>query len=95
MRQSELKLDGNAVGGLLREVFGIEMTSADSTCASCSSVRKVGSLAVYANAPGIVVRCPGCEQVLMRIVRGRGRVWLDLTGTRCLEFVVPGGEDSA
>jgi hypothetical protein len=23
---------------------------------------------------------------LMRIVRGRSRYWIDLTGTRCLEF---------
>jgi hypothetical protein len=38
------------------------------------------------NAPGAVVRCPACEQVLMRIVKGRGRYWIDLTGTRCLEF---------
>ena len=43
---------------------------------------------VYVHAPGTVVRCPSCEQVLMRIVRqpGRGRYWLDLSGVRCLEF---------
>jgi hypothetical protein len=86
MQQSELTLDGNAAGGILREVFAVEMTSADSTCAACGSVHKVGSLQVYANAPGVVVRCPGCEQVLMRIVRGGGRIWLDLRGTGCLEF---------
>lgn len=32
---------------------------------------------------------PGCEQELMRIVRGRGRYWVDLKGTRCLEFAEP------
>jgi len=41
------------------------------------------------HAPGTVVRCPGCEQVLMRIVRGGGRYWLDLTGMRSLEFAEP------
>jgi hypothetical protein len=90
MKQSDLKLDGNAIGGLLREVFTVEMTSAEDTCADCGQVHPVGSLEVYANAPGVVVRCPGCEQVLMRVVRGPGRIWLDLTGTRCLEFAVPG-----
>jgi hypothetical protein len=89
MKQSDLKLDGNAVGGLLREIFTVEMTSAEDTCAGCGQVHAVGSLEVYANAPGVVIRCPGCEQVMMRVVRGGGRIWLDLTGTRCLEFAVP------
>ena len=38
------------------------------------------------NAPGVVVRCPACTNVLMRIVKGKGRYWLDLRGTRVLEF---------
>jgi hypothetical protein len=49
-------------------------------------VNPVGRVDVYLRAPGVVVRCPGCEQVLMRIVRGPGRYWIDLRGTRCLEF---------
>ncbi|HEY3195963.1 MAG TPA: DUF6510 family protein [Candidatus Dormibacteraeota bacterium] len=91
MQQADLKLDGNAIGGLLREIFTMEMTNAQSTCAGCATVNAVGRVDVYMNAPGAVVRCPACGQVLMRIVQGRGRYWLDLTGTRCLEF--RGGED--
>ncbi|HVD46011.1 MAG TPA: DUF6510 family protein [Candidatus Limnocylindria bacterium] len=86
MRQSDLKVDGNAIAGLLREIFTMEMTNAESTCAGCGSVHAVGRVDVYLNAPGAVVRCPACEGVLMRIVQGRGRYWIDLTGTRCLEF---------
>ena len=86
MRQSDLKVDGNAIAGLLREIFTMEMTNAESTCAGCGSVHAVGRVDVYLNAPGAVVRCPACEQVLMRIVKGRGSYWIDLTGTRCLEF---------
>jgi hypothetical protein len=89
VKQSDLKLDGNAVAGLLREIFTVEMTSAENTCAGCGRVHPVGALQVYVNAPGVVIRCPSCEQVLMRVVRGRGRVWLDLTGTRCLELALP------
>jgi len=87
--QSDMKLDGNAIGGLLGEIFTMEMTTAQTTCAGCGSVSVLAAVDVYLNAPGAVVRCPGCEQVLMRIVRGRGRYWLDLTGTRCLEFREP------
>jgi hypothetical protein len=80
------RLDGNAIGGLLREIFAMEMTVAKGTCASCGAVNEVGRVHVYVDAPGTVVRCPGCQQVLMRVVRGGGRYWVDLTGMRCLEF---------
>lgn len=88
-RDQETKLDGNAIAGLLREIFTMEMTTAETTCAACGAVNVVGRVDVYLNAPGAVVRCPGCEQVLMRIVRGRDRYWVDLRGTRCLEFIAP------
>lgn len=87
MTIDEMKLDGNAIGGLLREIFTMEMTAAETTCAGCGAVNPVGRVDVYVHAPGTVVRCPACESVLMRIVHGRGRYWVDLTGTRCLELV--------
>jgi len=86
MEQSDLKVDGNAIGGLLREIFTMEVTTAETTCAGCGKIHAVGRVDVYMNAPGAVVRCPACGQVLMRIVQGRGRYWLDLTGISCLEF---------
>ena len=86
MTTAEMKLDGNAIGGLLREIFVVEMTNARGTCASCGTVNEVGRLQVYVHAPGVVVRCPACEQVVMRIVRGRGRYWIDMTGVRTMEF---------
>ncbi len=67
----------------------MEMTTAETTCAGCCAVNAVGRVDIYMHEPGVVVRCPGCEKVLMRIVHGRGRYWLDLTGTRCLEFAEP------
>jgi len=93
MQQADLKLDGNAIAGLLREIFTVEMTTAETTCAGCHKVHAIGRVDVYVNAPGAVVRCPACDQVLMRIVHGRGRYWVDLTGTRCLEFAASGAGD--
>jgi Zn finger protein HypA/HybF involved in hydrogenase expression len=87
MSVEEMKLDGNAIGGLLREIFTMEMTAAETTCAGCGAVNAVGRVDVYVHAPGTVVRCPACQSVLMRIVHGRDRYWLDMTGVRCLEFV--------
>jgi Zn finger protein HypA/HybF involved in hydrogenase expression len=86
MSVDERKLDGNAIGGLLREIFTMEMTTASTTCAGCGAVNAVGRVHVYVHAPGAVVRCPSCESVLMRIVHGSGRYWVDLTGIRCLEL---------
>jgi hypothetical protein len=85
----ELMLDGNAIGGLLQEVFVEEMTAARSTCAGCGAVREIGALYVYADAPGMVVRCPSCGAVMGRMVRSETRLWLDLRGVSCLEVAMP------
>jgi len=34
----------------------------------------------------VVARCPGCGQVLVRLVRGPGRAWLDLRGLTYLQL---------
>jgi hypothetical protein len=82
---SDLRLDGNAIGGLLLELFGADLTAAASSCGSCRAREEVARLDVYLGA-GIVVRCRHCEAVLIRIVRGRDRTWLDLSGTGSLEL---------
>jgi Family of unknown function (DUF6510) len=86
METADLKLDGNALGGVLGEVFVGEVTVARSTCGSCGAVREIGELAVYVQAPGAVARCPGCDAVLLRVVRAEGRIWLELRGMSCLEL---------
>jgi hypothetical protein len=44
---------------------------------------------VFDHAPGVVARCPVCDQVLLRLVRGPGRAWLDLRGLTYLQFPAP------
>jgi hypothetical protein len=82
-------VDGNELAGAFREVFAVDVTSARGTCVACGQSGEVASARVYARGPGLVARCPSCEAVLMRLVRGTGRAWLDLRGVTCLEFVVP------
>jgi Zn finger protein HypA/HybF involved in hydrogenase expression len=86
MAIEETKLDGNAIGGLMREIFALEMTAAEGTCAGCGAVNALARVDVYVHAPGAVVRCPGCGGVLLRIVSGKGRYWLDMSGLRCVEL---------
>ena len=44
---------------------------------------------VYDHAPGLVARCPTCDQVLLRLVQGPGRAWLDLRGLTYLQLPAP------
>jgi hypothetical protein len=83
-------IDGNALAGPLREIFAVELTGATARCASCGRVGTVAELRVYLDAPGAVARCPGCDAVLLRLVRGPDRAWLDLRGLTSLEIALPG-----
>jgi uncharacterized Zn finger protein len=65
-------LDGNAIGGMLIDIFGTEMTAASSTCGTCGAIRPVAELGVYMQAPGTVVRCRTCGTVLMVLVKAHG-----------------------
>jgi Zn finger protein HypA/HybF involved in hydrogenase expression len=80
-----LMLDGNAVAGLLQEVFAVEMTTAVGTCDGCGASEQVGAIHVYRGA-GVVLRCPHCDNALVKIVSDDTRVWIDFRGTRTLEF---------
>jgi Family of unknown function (DUF6510) len=77
-----LRLDGNAAAGILSELFVPDLTAARATCAGCGATRSVGALAVYAHGMGTVVRCPGCDAVILCVTRTATQVWLDATGAR-------------
>jgi Family of unknown function (DUF6510) len=77
-------LDGNAIGGMLLEVFGAEMTTATGTCGSCGTVGQVAELAVYRPGLGTVVRCRHCDNVLMVFVQVRGITCVDTEGLASL-----------
>ena len=73
-------LDGNAIGGLLLEVFGVEMTTATGVCAHCGAAGELATLVVYLQAPGTVVRCRSCGEVVAVIVDRHGVKCVDLRG---------------
>lgn len=79
-------LDGNAAGGILREVFPFEMTLAEGTCAHCGTTNALGATTVYMSGMGTVLRCRYCEHVLIRIVSIKDSYWLDMQGVRSLHI---------
>jgi hypothetical protein len=83
----ELMLDGNAIAGLLQEVFAVEMTTALGTCGGCGATEAVGAIHVYRGA-GIVLRCPHCGNALVTMVEGEARLWIGFPGLEALEVAV-------
>jgi len=82
-----LMLDGNAVAGLLQEVFAVEMTTAIATCGTCGAADAVGATHVFRGA-GIVMRCPHCDNALVTIVKDDTRVWIGFAGVRTVQVPV-------
>lgn len=78
-------LDGNAIAGLLTDVFGAEMTTATGTCGSCGATAYIAEVKVYLQAPGTVARCRSCGSVLMVLVTVREITCVDLRGLESLE----------
>ena len=81
-----LMLDGNAAAGVLREIFAVELTASPTECANCGREGELGTLPAFVRAPGLVVRCPACEQVMLRIVQTPEAIYLDARGVVTLRL---------
>ncbi|HEV8627946.1 MAG TPA: DUF6510 family protein [Acidimicrobiia bacterium] len=84
-------VDGNALGGILGDLFAPDLTMATTTCGGCRSKTPLAALHVYLDAPGAVARCPSCDTVQLRLVRHETRAWLDLTGIKVLDIPLARG----
>jgi NAD-dependent SIR2 family protein deacetylase len=86
---SETWTDGNSMGGPLREVFAVDLTTAVGRCVSCGNTAPLAEGRVFGPAPGLVLRCQRCGQPLLRLVRGPRQAWLDLRGLAYLAVTEP------
>lgn len=89
-------LDGNAIAGTMLDVFGRDMTADVGTCGRCGWTAPLAEVAVYsagypAGHPGVVARCPECEQLLMVIVQRRGVACVDVSGFTSVHATGPAG----
>lgn len=80
------ELDGNAMAGDLRDIFAADVTTAIYTCAGCGHDGAIATLRWWGPAPGQVLRCPVCADVVLRVVRAPDRIFLDLRGAVRLEL---------
>ena len=83
-------LDGNAAGGLLREVFAFDATAARISCGGCAKMVPMGELRLYAIELGAILRCPSCGEAVVRVGRTPRGLWLDLRGAATVVAVSDG-----
>jgi hypothetical protein len=82
-------LDGNAIAGLLGEMFGREMTTVDRGCGTCGGHSPVGAHRLFRGA-GMVLRCPTCGDLALRITVVEDRHVVHLRGTWALDATPAG-----
>jgi uncharacterized protein DUF6510 len=88
VEETQLRLDGNAAAGMLREIFVHEMSTARGACASCGRIAQIGSEHLYISplSPGAVLRCQICQQVLMVLIHKERGYRLALNGLKWIEI---------
>ncbi len=80
LMDQQYMLDGNSAAGILYEVFGMEMTLNPAECGHCGHVSVVGEMLAFGRDMGTVLRCPICQNVLMRIAERPDGIWVDMSG---------------
>ena len=77
-------VDGNALAGVLADVFGVEMTAAIARCRHCQRIFELAVAHVFITAMGSVMRCAHCQSTLAVIVTKPHEILFSPTG---LSFV--------
>jgi hypothetical protein len=84
MQTEEMRLDGNAAAGMLGELFAGDITAARATCAGCGGSAPIATLLEYGHAMGMVLRCPSCSRVMLRLVRTPSSLNFEASGVALL-----------
>jgi hypothetical protein len=79
-------LDAQAAAGALSQIFCGDVTTATAICAGCGRTGPFAELHLYGRQMGFVMRCPGCDAVLMRLAATPHGLWLEMQGLRSLTF---------
>ncbi len=80
------RVDGNAAGGLLLELFGQDMTGARATCAHCDHEAALADAVAEMDAAGVILLCRGCGHTLVTYLRAEGRRTLSIGGLASLQW---------
>ena len=73
-------VDGNAMAGVLHDLFARDLTEMGYKCTGCGHTGVVAELAVYRSGPGTVARCRDCDTIVLMLSERRGMYCIDLPG---------------
>jgi hypothetical protein len=79
MEAGDLHTDGNAIAGVLQDIFVADFTTLERTCQSCGDRNPAGAHRSYRGA-GVVLRCPNCGDVALRLAALPDRYVFELRG---------------
>ena len=83
-----MRFDGNAVAGVLAEIFGRDVSLAVASCEHCGHAAEVARCIAYVTSMGIVLRCAQCDDVLAVVVESRGMRQFSMVGIRSLRVAI-------
>jgi hypothetical protein len=73
-------VDGNAIAGVMHDLFARDMTNLGYHCTGCGGAGVLAELVVYMSGPGAVGRCRNCDAILLMLTERRGMYCVDLPG---------------
>lgn len=65
-------VDGNAVAGMLWDVFGADVTAVIGVCGSCGARARLAQAVVELDDVAAIVRCRACTHTLFTVLRDGG-----------------------
>lgn len=79
-------LDGNVLAGPLSSLFAPDLTAAVAVCAGCGRAEVLAAGMVYGAPMGLVLRCAGCGDALLRYAETPNARTLDMRGVAALRI---------
>lgn len=77
-------VDGNALAGLLSDVFTDDVTTIIGICGGCESQAPLAEAIVEIDEVTAIVRCRGCSHTLFTVMRDENGVRLMIASLRAL-----------
>ena len=76
------------MAGLLARCFGGDKTANMVQCEGCGCEDLLGGMHAYMQAPGLVLRCKHCDEILLRVVETPESLYLDVRGLTYLRLPI-------
>ena len=89
-KQKDTGLDAQAAAGALGQIFARDITTAVVICGHCGREQAFAELPLYGGGMGIILRCRGCDEILVRSVETPREIMLEMRGLRTLLFPLDG-----